>query len=84
MSKWWCGSPDRSGLRRSCDVPCGSNRLLAAVQRPNTRHDPDRRHEDRDPDDTRRDSLVPALTIAAAECPLECVIGRLKASEAAL
>ena len=32
----------------------------------------------------RADPLVPALTVASADCPLECVIGRLEASEAAL
>jgi hypothetical protein len=53
------------GGSRSGDVSCGTDRRLAAVERPNARHDPDRRHEDRDPDDARGDALVPALAVAS-------------------
>ena len=42
-----------------------ARRRHSAIERPTARHDPDRRHEDRDPDDTRRDALVPALAVAA-------------------
>jgi hypothetical protein len=34
------------------------------------RHDPEHRTKDRDPDDTRRDALVPALAVASAQRPL--------------
>ena len=51
--------PPPPGLRR----PVPLRVRLDAI--PNARHDPDRRHEHRDPDDTRRDALVPALAVAA-------------------
>jgi hypothetical protein len=54
--------PRRSRLRRSWNC-----RRLRAVQRPNARHDPDRRDEDRDPNDARSDALVPALAVPEVE-----------------
>jgi hypothetical protein len=47
-----------------------NGRRLAAIERTSGCHDRDRRNEDCDPDDTRREALVPALAIAS---PLESI-----------
>jgi hypothetical protein len=47
-----------------------------AIGPPLARHDPDGRHEHRDPDDARRDALVPALAIAAADERFHDALGR--------
>src|SRR4029453_4658534 len=56
-------------------------RRLAAVQRPDARHDPHRRHEHRDPDDARSDSLVPALAVATADEAVPRRFGHLERLE---
>jgi hypothetical protein len=70
----------RAGLRRSGDASSGDHRGLGAIERQAARHDPDRRHEHSDPDHTRRDALVPALAVTAAQHPL---VGRLRDWDAA-
>ena len=86
---WPCSVWTSNRSRTSCSSSCAwiemngsspapwNGRRLGAIERHSARHDAHPRHEHCNPDDTRRDALVPALAIPALQETVHRKRGRL-------